>query len=313
MLSLFFVFFAATISAENLLAPKNIFAKAPKAFISSFSTADKATLDKLLEMTNQLLQEGVDAVALATSNRDTAAGEASTAETNHGDATTALDEAKQGLEAASSLVITKQSQLDGEEVVLQNTINEKDRTDGLLAQASTKLEKTQQRVTDEKRSLNDILQLLAEYEDVRVGFAETNRKLLSTFVMVESDAIDDIEAKVNEMIADADSELQEDTLARDNAQTAYNEAVAAHDQANTAVATTQGHLSEAQLKESQAQIKKDNKENALASAATALSAAQATLGDLENTLVKETDRVAGEKNTLDQVVVVLEDLISKAD
>merc|ERR1719266_819788 len=212
-------------------------------------------------MTNQLLQEGVDAVALATSNRDTAAGEASTAETNHGDATTALDEAKQGLEAASSLVITKQSQLDGEEVVLQNTINEKDRTDGLLAQASTKLEKTQQRVTDEKRSLNDILQLLAEYEDVRVGFAETNRKLLSTFVMVESDAIDDITAKVNEM-------------------TAYNEAVAAHDQANTAVATTQGHLQDAQLKESQAQVKKDNKENSLASAAAALSAARATLSDL---------------------------------
>merc|ERR1712083_649206 len=79
--------------------------------------------------------------ALATSNRDTASGEASTAETNHGDATTALDEAKQGLEAASSLVITKQSQLDGEKVVLQNTINEKDRTDGVLAQASTKLEK----------------------------------------------------------------------------------------------------------------------------------------------------------------------------
>jgi len=313
MLSLFFVFLAATISAENLLAPKNIIAKAPKAFISSFSTADKATLDKLLEMTNQLLQEGADAVALATSNRDTASGEASTAETNHGDATTALDEAKQGLEAASSLVITKQSQLDGEKVVLQNTINEKDRTDGVLAQASTKLEKTQQRVTDEKRSLNDILQLLAEYEDVRVGFAETNRKLLSTFVMVESDAIDDIEAKVNEMIADADSELQEDNLAKENAQTAYNEAVAAHDQANTAVATTQGHLQDAQLKESQAQVKKDNKENSLASAAAALSAARATLSDLENTLSKETDRVAGEKNTLDQVVVVLEDLISKAD
>jgi len=313
MLSLFFVFLAATISAENLLAPKNIFAKAPKAFISSFSTADKATLDKLLEMTNQLLQDGVDAVALATSNRDTAAGEADTANTNHGDATTALDEAKQELEAASSVVTTKQSQLDGEEIVLQNTINEKDRTDGLLAEASTKLEKTETRVTDEKESLNQILQLLAEYEDVRVGFAETNRKLLSTFVMVESDAIDDIEAKVSEMIADADSELQEDNLAKENAQTAYNEAVAAHDQANTAVATTRGELQEAQLKESQAQIKKDNKENSLASAATALSAAQATLSDLENTLVSETDRVAGEKNTLDQVVVVLEDLISKAD
>lgn len=312
MVSLFFVFLAATISADNLLAPKNIFGKDPKAFLSTFSRADKETLQRLLDMTNELLTEGANAVTVATTAKTDAAQAAVDATAEHETADGELDEAKTEFEAASSLVTTKQSQLEGEEAVLETTSNEKTTAQEGLNVASTKLEKTQQRVTQEKADLNKILELLKEFENFRIGFTETNRKLLSKFVTVEEDDIDILETKIRELITEADQELADATQKNTEAETTLDEATTAYDNANSAAADTRGELEAAKLKKSQAEIKQANKQSVWEASVIKEHTAEDTLKDAEAFLLKEETRVASEKDTLDQVIDFLDDLISKA-
>lgn len=312
MVSLFFVFLAATISADNLLAPKNIFAKDPKAFVSTFSRADKETLQTLLDMTNEMLNEGINAQAAATAAKDEAVEALVEATKEHDAAEGEYNDAKAEFEAASSLVSTQQSKLDGEEVVLQTTSDEKGTAQDALDVTSTKLEKTQERVTQEKEDLNKILDLLKEYEGFRIGFTETNRKLLSKFVMVEEDDIDILESKINELITEADKELAEATQANTDAQTTFDEASTAHSNANTAVATTRGELEAAKLQKTQADVKQTNKLSTWDASIIKEHKAEHAEEDAQAFLLAEQTRVAGEKATLDQVVVFLNDLIAKA-
>jgi len=312
MLSLFFVFLAVTISADNLLAPKNIFAKDPKAFVSTFSRADKDTLETLLEMTNELLSQGAEDVATAEAARNTLRDDLDAAEAAHVPIDQAYDDAIAALEAASSLVSATSDKLKAEEALEETTLEAKESAQDTLDEKKTKLEKTQKRVTDEKENLNKVLDLLAEFESFRIGFTETNRKLLSKLVMVEGDSIDDVITKVNELIAQADKELLEATSAKEDAQTVYDDAEKAHGHAVTAVADIRGQLNTAKLQEATAEATKNTKKQAHDQSVIKQHDLNDDLEKAEKKLVDEQARVKGEKDTLDQVVAFLEDLIDKA-
>jgi len=294
----------------------------PKEFVQSLEDANPQTIQKMIDMVNELLQTGeneravvIDAFNEATNvfnDADKAQQDASAAKNlAGGEAQRALNEKNAKAEVESQAKAKKDDALvslnaaEAEHVAKHNTrVSEVARLD--------KEKALMEQILDKLDTLLPGTELI-EGKLTVVDFIVGRRLLATAQEMADRDAVEKIVNKINALVGEGEGERKAAIKADEEAEAAFDEATEHHDTAVAEHKTAAGQLGSAEatynrlaaIFKTKCQLKED--------ADDALAAATADLTKKTNTMNSEVARIDSEKSTLEEVNGLLAGLLGEQE
>lgn len=281
----------------------------PESFVATFQNADPDQINDIIAIIDELLGTGNSEKEKAIDDFNEAQKVANASDIQYTDARTAENLALGVKHVAQDNLKLAEQSVTAAANAESKAMEVKDTAAGLLEVEQGTFDAETKRLNEEKKTLEDILDILARLNDL------TRRRLLSiiSFIKVNPDSVSAVDSIVREMIAAGEAErlaftnslkeANDDHVAKT---AAYNAAVNAHVTSNENFAAAEKALDEAKavvvVKEKIVSDKAFEKEEAHK--------------DLEaKRIVKDDEiaRVTGENGTLDKVREMLVNLLGSAE